>query len=136
MSPFDPDGLRLATTGGPVGGRKVELNVMRERRERRFIPPMPYQWFLRACRLPGKAAILAAVLWYLHKLRRENPVRLTQVTLNDFGVSRQAKYRGLRHLEQAGLITVNRRNRKNPEVTLVPTSNGWANGGPDTHGQL
>jgi hypothetical protein len=85
---------------------------------------MPLPWYQRACCLPGKAPVVATVLWYLLRIRRVNPVVLTQTTLGEFGVARSAKYRALRALEAAGLITVRRSGHKNPEVTILdPAAN-------------
>jgi hypothetical protein len=117
--------------GDRVGERKVELASVRHRRRDRFIPPMPFEWFRRACLLPGKAAILAAALWYLSRRRGSATVRLSQASLNEFGISRQARYRALRSLEEAGLVTVRRRDRKNPEVTVLLPAARHEAGTPD-----
>src|SRR5262249_33734970 len=91
----------------------------RKRRARRFIAPIPLPWFLAACRLPGKALAAALVIWHLAKLKGSDTVALTQAGLNEFGVSRQSKYRALRALEKAGLIAVRRRPKRNPEITVL-----------------
>src|SRR5262249_32415648 len=104
--------------------RKVELTTTRARRKSRFIPPMHFDWFSRACRLPGKAAALAAALWYFSRRQGSDTVHLTQAGLNEFGISRQAKYRGLLSLERAGLISVRRNGRKNPDVTILTPAEG------------
>jgi hypothetical protein len=62
---------------------------------------------------------LAVVLWYTSRLKRSKTFVLTQARLVGFGISRHAKYRALKALEDAGLIAVSRRNRKSPEVTLL-----------------
>jgi hypothetical protein len=97
----------------------VELPTVRKRKERRFIAPVPLPWFLAACRLPGKALAVALVIWHLAKLKGSDTVELSQSRLNEFGVKRQAKYRALAALESAGLIRVVRRQRRNPEVTVL-----------------
>jgi hypothetical protein len=119
LPPIDPDQFRLNPGPGQVPERKVELATTARRRKSRFIPPIPLEWFARACRLPGKAAALAAAIWYLFRRQGSGTVHLTQTSLEEFGISRQAKYRGLRSLEQAGLIAVQRHARKNPEVTIL-----------------
>jgi hypothetical protein len=114
---IDVEGLRLA---GAVAERKVELPGARARRSRQFIPPVPMEWFRRACRLPGKALVVALAAWYRSKRQGSPTVVLTQAGLSELGVSRQAKYRALRRLEEAGLLTVRRRGHKSPEVTVIP----------------
>lgn len=49
----------------------------------------------------------------------ESTIPLPNQTLTDMGVSRKVKWRALQHLEQAGLIRVERRGRKSPLVTLL-----------------
>src|SRR5262245_34918402 len=120
--PFDPESLRLVPDSQPVAERKVELAAVRRRRAGRCVAPMPLEWFRLACRLPGKAAALAVVIWHLARLRKSDTLILTQTSLDEFGISRQAKYRALRSLESAGLITVQRRDKKNPQVTVLRPS--------------
>jgi DNA-binding transcriptional ArsR family regulator len=110
------EGLRLPEV---VAEKKVELTTVRARRARQFIPPVPMEWFRRACLLPGKALVVALVAWYRSKVERSPTVILTQTGLSELGVSRQAKYRALRRLEEAGLVTVRRRGHKSPEVTVI-----------------
>jgi hypothetical protein len=99
--------------------KKVELPTTRRIRSGRFIPPMPMEWFRRACRLPGKAGLMAVVVWYLSKVRKSDTVTLSQATLDEFSISRQAKYRALERMESAGLVRVECRHRKNPVVTVL-----------------
>jgi hypothetical protein len=60
-------------------------------------------------------------IWLLH-LYWENhsrTFRLPNERLQKYGVSRFAKARALRELEAAGLIQVEREDRKSPTVTLL-----------------
>jgi hypothetical protein len=112
-----PDWSRVPDSAVPA--RKVVLPTTMTRAASRFIPPMPLGWFQRACRLPGKAAVLAVVLWYTSRLKGSKTFVLTQARLDGFGISRHAKYRALKALEDAGLIAVSCGSRKSPEVTLL-----------------
>jgi len=103
-----------------LGEQKIELPSTKQRIARRFIPPIPLGWFQRACRLPGKAPVLAAVIYYRWKVTGSKPFVLTQASLTPFAISRQAKYRALAALEREGLIGVTHRTRRNPEVTVNP----------------
>jgi hypothetical protein len=78
-------------------------------------------WFDRACVLPGKALAVWMVLWFLAKVKRATTFVLTQAALNQHGITRWEKYAALEALEAAGLISVCRRGRKSPEVTLLDT---------------
>jgi hypothetical protein len=64
-------------------------------------------------------AVLMALyeLWFTHP-NHYNPVELTSRKLRRFGLSKGQKYRGLKSLEKSGQISVERRARKNPLVTL------------------
>lgn len=83
--------------------------------------PIPLDWLGRAAKLSGKAALATALaLMFEVGRRRSNQVKLTTAILNRFGVSRKAKYRALKQLEGANLISVIRTPRKNPIVTVLP----------------
>jgi hypothetical protein len=120
--PVEVDGLRLDWSQVPdyeVPAKRVELPSVRRRRAGRFIPPIPLGWYQRACQLPGKAPVLASALWYLHRLKRSKSFVVAHSQLNGFGLTRQAKYRALESLEAAGLISVERRPKKSPVVTIL-----------------
>ena len=102
-----------------VPARRVELPSTEKRKARHFIPPIPLGWFQRACQLPGRAPVLASILWRLYRLKKSKPFILAQARLNDFGISRRAKYRALEALEAAGLISVERRPKKSPVVAIL-----------------
>jgi hypothetical protein len=123
--PFDNTVLRYDPTTAlecPVPERKVELKSIQRRIKGRFIPPIPMPWFDRAAVLPGKALAVGMVLWYLARRGRSQTVVLTQAALKQHGLGRWAKYRALKALESAGLVSVRRRDRKNPQVTLLDSS--------------
>ena len=58
-------------------------------------------------------------LVYQARLEGGTSVRLTNQALSVWGVDRQTKYRALRSLEVAGLISVERRGKRSPQVTLL-----------------
>jgi hypothetical protein len=125
-NPLDVDGLRFDWSHVPdsqIPTRKVELPSARRRKGGRFIPPIPLGWFQRACQLHGKAPVLACVLWYLYRLKKSKTFGLAQARLNGFGISRHSKYRALEALETAGLISVERRPKKSPVVTILDQPN-------------
>lgn len=55
--------------------------------------------------------------WFLD-WEHKNPVRLTSESLRAYGISRGQKNRSLKILEEYGAVTVDRKLRKNPVVTL------------------
>ncbi|WP_200375987.1 hypothetical protein [Thiocystis violacea] len=81
--------------------------------------PLPLDWLERAAALPGKTLHVALALCWCVGQRQHLVVRLPRTALARFTVSRDASYDALRHLEQAGLITVFRHVGRSPEVTLL-----------------
>lgn len=84
----------------------------------RFVRTIPFDWLLRATRLPGKATSIALGLWFLSGVRRSSTFRLTAEAVHLAGCSRSALYRGLTALENAGLIRVARRPGARPLITI------------------
>ena len=82
--------------------------------------PIPLAWLGRAAKLPGKASLATALaIMFEVGRRRSQEIVLTSAILKRFGVNRKAKYRALKLLEKAGLISVVRRPRKNPLVAVL-----------------
>ena len=81
--------------------------------------PIPLAWLMKASALPGKAFQTGIVLWYLCGLRKKETIVLANGLLEQFHISRQAKYRCLKALEGAGLITFEGRKDRNPRVTIL-----------------
>jgi hypothetical protein len=73
----------------------------------------------RACEPPGKALAVFLVVWRLARVKKSKTFVLTQAALTQLGISRWEKYDALESLEKAGLISVHRRPKKNPEITLL-----------------
>lgn len=85
--------------------------------------PIPLSWLSVASSLPGKAPLAVALaIWFESGRRRSNQIILTSAILERFGVKRKSKYRGLRALEDANLISVHRKVKRNPVVTIVDPS--------------
>ena len=75
-------------------------------------------WLERAARLPGKSIHLAVVLQRLVVSSNACRVVLDNVSCLRFGLSRNAKYRALRSLEEVGLVAVMRKVGRAPIVTV------------------
>jgi hypothetical protein len=82
--------------------------------------PLPLAWFTAAAKLPGKALAVALAIWFESGRRRCAPtIILTTAILDRFNVGRKAKYRALKHLQDARLIVVHKKPRRNPVVTIL-----------------
>ena len=70
--------------------------------------PIPLKWLQIAAKLPGKSLQISIALWFRAGITKSRVIKLTNVLLDSLGVGRFAKSRGLKYLEQAGLISVKR----------------------------
>jgi hypothetical protein len=78
--------------------------------------PIPWDWLSHAMLLPGKALAVALHAWLLVGIKGTTTV---PVNLSRCAVDRSAASRGLRELERAGLVRVDRRAGRKPVVTLL-----------------
>ncbi len=124
MPPIDIH--KIALPKGKVMTPKPKKKLPRHKDKEHFIKgPIPLDWATIAARLPGKSCQVGNALWYLAGLSKSTPtIKLTQIALNKFGVSRYCKYRALRHLELAGLITLDSAHGKNPMITILTAPKG------------
>ena len=76
-------------------------------------------WLMRAARLSGRTLHLAVVLHLLALRHHSSTVELSNVATSQVGLDRNAKYRTLSCLEDAGLVVVKRRHGRSPIVTLL-----------------
>ena len=76
-------------------------------------------WLERAARLPGKSMQAAVVLQLIAAAQETHRVVLGNLACQRFGLNRNAKYRALRSLENAGLVDVERKLGRSPVVTIL-----------------
>jgi hypothetical protein len=92
----------------------------RLKRGRQFVKgPIPIDWLSKAASLHGKVFQTAIALWYLVGAKKTITVSLSNEIAEKFGVGRNAKYKNLEVLKQAGLVTVQRKHGRSPVVTLL-----------------
>jgi hypothetical protein len=84
-----------------------------------LVEPIPVQWLEAAAKLPGRSLHVGLVLWYAAGWAQSASVHLSNVLCLRFGVDRNAKYRALFCLEDAGLIGVSRKRGRSPLVTIL-----------------
>ena len=115
MDSIDPEKLRMSPPIRPIQKRSGKRSKM-------FIcGPIPLGWITKAAGGEGKTLHVSIALWFLAGLKRSHEVALPQSTLRRFGVSRQASYRALLRLEDAGLVSVDRHPGRSPIVTIQST---------------
>ena len=84
-----------------------------------FFDPAEIDWLTKAGRLPGKSLHLAVVLVFLANAANTRQVELSNLASQQFGLDRNAKYRALCWLEEAGLVRVERKIGRSPAVTIL-----------------
>jgi hypothetical protein len=93
---------------------------MRFKPGQRFLRgPIPWNWLSGAALLPGKSLQVGLAVWHLAGLKTAMTVELSRVPLKSLNVTRQAGYRGLKALENAGLIKAERRKGRKTRVTIL-----------------
>ena len=81
--------------------------------------PIPLDWLSTAARLPGKSLHVGIALWFEGGAQKSRVVPLSNLTSLRFGLDRNAKYRALAWLEEAGLVSVRRKLGRTPLVTIL-----------------
>ena len=84
--------------------------------------PIPMNWLAAASKASGHGSGLgvAIALWYLSGLNQQaKKVKLSSSVLRKMGIERHAVYRGLKTLEKAGLVSVERHAGRLPVVTIL-----------------
>jgi hypothetical protein len=95
-------------------------DVPRHKTREHFLKgPVPLYWIAKAACCRGRALHVAAILWYRAGLENRRTVKIPRWVADKFGLSTDAKSRGLRALETAGLVSVKRQTGCSPVVTLL-----------------
>ena len=116
MPPIDVDRLRVSRSNFQGGKIKPPTHKFGEH----FLKgPIPLAWLEEAARLPGKSLHAGVALWYAAGRAKSAAIPLSNIASLHFGLDRNAKYRALVWLEEAGLIAVERKLGRAPVVTLL-----------------
>jgi hypothetical protein len=115
MGPKQPrSGWRCPSHAGIRRGRRASSV-----RGKFIAGPVDVVWLSQARKLGVTALWVGLGLWFLRGLRRSNSFTVSNLMMREWGVQPDAKSRALRALEQAGLIIIERREKRSPRVTLV-----------------
>jgi DNA-binding transcriptional ArsR family regulator len=117
---WDPSCLRLkqsAVAGLPLGTRPGRKPI--PVRGKFIAGPVDVAWICEASRLGVKALLVGLALWHIRGLKKSNTFIVSNLMVRDWGIEPDAKSRALCALEKAGLVTVARRGKRSPRVTLV-----------------
>ena len=117
MEPIDPK--KLSLPGGYRAPPPSKKPPRHKAGEKFLKGPIPWKWLAQAARLPGKAFHVAIVVWFLAGIKSRRTIALSGSALRGLGVSRHSGYRGLKALEEAGLVKVSRHVGRNSMVTIL-----------------
>jgi hypothetical protein len=99
---------------------EVKLERPYRRKQQHFLKgPISLEWLANAARQRGRAFQVAVWLCYLVGILKRDEVVVSVNRAAMFGLDRWAFHRGLRALEEGGLVTVQRAAGRNPVVTLI-----------------
>ena len=117
---WDPSCLRLKQNAVA----RLQVGTRRGRRPNpvrgKFIAgPVDVAWICEASRLGVKALLVGLALWHIRGLRKTDTFIVSNLMVQDWGIEPDAKSRALRALEKAGLLTIARRGKRSPQVTLM-----------------
>ena len=97
---------------------KVETRLVYDREASEFKPPtkkshrfirmIPLPWIAEAAKLPYSAVRVGLACWFMDGCTKQKPFTLSRATCQQFNIEKWDKRRGLRELESAGLIKVQR----------------------------
>lgn len=119
---FDPERFKLPPEmAAELAKAKLKHKGKQPKRTEPFVQ-VPCRVIAKAVETLSTAQDLAILLHILHRAwaEKSNRVKLTSAALGALGITRWAKHRALRRLEEAGFVSVERRQRQNPIVTLRP----------------
>jgi hypothetical protein len=120
--PFDLDNLRLTPAAAAAMGRVAAAKQARatpKRQQQQFVM-VPWSWIkrLKGARRPASHMVGYLIL-YQHWKTKGQPVPVSTVALRPLGVTRWAKWRALKELEQLGLIRVQNSPGRAPLATVL-----------------
>ena len=119
MYPLDPNRLRLPDDSTWDGKPPPSKRPPRHKPGESFLKgPIPWSWLVRAARLPGKALHVALAVWFGAGMKRKRTVPLSYKVMAKLGCPRETARRGLKSLESAALVSVERHPGRSPRVTI------------------
>ena len=83
---------------------------------------MPWSWWAKAGRQPGKSLQVASAIWHIGKMKKSARIELQGKILKELGVSRKAVYRVLKNFERVGLVMCERGPGRYTTITVLDVS--------------
>ena len=120
MKPINQTSLSAALEGVNKSNKK---KVPRHRKGERFLKgPIPWSWIVEASNISGGAMKVSLAIWLLAGIKNADKIKLSNGVLEELGISRPTKYRAIKAMEHAGLISVSQHSGNSPEITINPVN--------------
>ena len=102
-----------------VTAKKPGRKTPRHKRGERFLKgPVPWDWVVKAANISGAALTIGLAIWFIAGISNTRTIKLSNGILDELGVSRRTKYRSLKAMENAGLITISQLSGNSPEIKI------------------
>ncbi len=99
-------------------------NNNKKRIEGKFLKgPISLNDISKVTALPGKSLATMIAIWILDSIHKGEKFKLSMRLLRKLNVNRNTAYRALKHLEDAGIITVDRLSGRLPRIMLIMRGN-------------
>jgi hypothetical protein len=120
MTDTKDDSFDLKSLVLPTVRERLAVVPRKIQKRRQHFVKVPWTWIERLSKTGSPNTYRVALhLLYLHWKQGGHAITLANGMLIMEGVSRWAKWRALRELEQLGLINIECRPRKSPLVTVI-----------------
>lgn len=116
---FEIDDLALSEDEILSLQRAKQIKPRAKKISGKFVPPIPFEWFVIAATRTPSSGTVACALWFSYRVRREHPVRVTAKLRDMFGLSKEAVNHALVKMEQAGIVKVERHQGRGPRVEII-----------------
>ena len=115
---INTDMTDIETVNVPIPNKKSVVNKSVSKKH--FIKgPVYLDWISPAAQLSGKAINVALAIHWLHGMNQGKPFKITQSALTKFNLSNDAYLDGLRKLEKAKLVSVDRNPGQRALITVI-----------------
>jgi hypothetical protein len=121
MSENDPHAELKRHRLTPEMARRFAVVPRKVQKQRQHFVKVPWTWIERLATARYISTYRVALHVLYHYWKTSKPFVLPNGNLSMEGVERRAKWRGLRELERLGLVSIERRRRKSPLITVLLT---------------
>lgn len=97
---------------------KIEPITRSKKINNKFLPAIPWPLLCKASNLPAKSLHTFLAIWFLKAVNNSNTIKLETKHLKELGVKRGSSYTALKHLEEIGLIEVQRHAGRLPIIKI------------------